>query len=101
MKEIICLALLAGVSYPIAGVINAEKWVLLEMDERFERAKRDGFRIEDEMRLQHGRNMFAIEQGSYSLNFLCALAWVAKSPIESHLVRSIPMPLIRKNARQF
>lgn len=66
MRELIVVIAIAAIAYPTAGVVNANKWAAQEMAERFENAKRDGQRIEDELRMQQERDLFAAESGSVS-----------------------------------
>lgn len=65
MKELVIIVIVAVVSHPVAGVINAERWAVQEMAARFEKAKRDGERIESEMQLLDGWDMFADQSGSF------------------------------------
>lgn len=58
MREIVLISILVAVSHTLAGFINAEKWVVAEMNERFERAKRDGYRIESNLHMQPERVLF-------------------------------------------
>lgn len=49
MREMIVIVILVAISHPIAGIVNAEKWELAEMNERFENAKRDLARAEGDL----------------------------------------------------
>jgi hypothetical protein len=62
MKELIMIAMIAAIAWPIANIINAEKWAIAEMAERFENAKREGNRID--MRMQGEWDLHEEESGS-------------------------------------
>lgn len=61
MREILVVAILAAVSHPVAGVINAERWAVQEMAARFENAKRDCERASSEMQLHRSGDLFSTE----------------------------------------
>lgn len=57
MRELFVVAIVIAIALPIAGLINAEKWAIDEMSERFRNAQREG--IAEEMRLQDERILHA------------------------------------------
>lgn len=65
MRELIIIAVIAAVAHPVAGIINAERWAVQEMTARFENAKRDGERIEEELHLHDQRDLLATRSESF------------------------------------